>query len=341
MFFVLEDFHIMKFVVCLLPVIVFLLSLFLFDSFKLVGKMTLILCILWGGVAAVLSYYMNTFLLEQSEISFEKFARLLAPFTEEISKALVIIFLVYKKKIGFPVDAAIYGFAAGAGFALAENIYYLLLLGEGNHFTLWILRGFGTALMHGGNTAIFGILLISGVQREKPFYLAICPGLLLVFIMHSIFNHFFLHPALQTIFILIILPGVFVLMFRRNNMQLQNWLEIEFSNEVNMLSMIRKGNFLQTRSGKYLASLKDHFAPEMIVDLYCYISLYLELSIKAKRNMMLKENGFKAIIEPDIGEKLLELKNLRRQIGKVGEMAMWPIVRINYREIWKLNLLKK
>jgi hypothetical protein len=104
--------------------------------------------------------------------------------------------------------------------------------------------------------------------------------------------------------------------------------------------MIRLGKLGHTKAGAYLVSLKKHFSPEMIVDLYCYISLCLELSIKAKRNLMLKENGFPVIDEPGLQEKLTELRQIRRQIGKAGEMALQPLVRMKYREIWKLNLLK-
>ena len=47
------------------------------------------------------------------------------------------------------IDAAIYGFAVGAGFAFIENIYYLHSL-EHHKIVVWIIRGLGTAVMHGG-----------------------------------------------------------------------------------------------------------------------------------------------------------------------------------------------
>ena len=74
--------------------------------------------------------------------------------------------------------------------------------------------------------------------------------------------------------------------------------------------------------------------------MYCYIQLYLELSIKAKRNLMLRESGFPPIAENDIQNKLLELAALKKQIGKVGEITLAPLISMNYRDLWKLNLLK-
>ncbi len=331
----------MEFVFCFLPVITFLACLYVFDNFKLVDKYTLLFCLAWGMTAAVFSFYVNTFLVESTALSFKSFTRYLAPLTEEIMKALIIIFFISRKRIGFTVDAAIYGFAAGTGFALAENMFYLLNLGMGADMLTWILRGFGTALMHGGNTALLAVIIMSGIQRDKAMAIVVWPGLLVVYLLHSAYNHFFLHPFLQAVLLLIILPAAFALVFIKNNKLIQSWLEIEFNNEVDMLRMIRQGRFRQTRAGSYLASLRKHFSSETIVDLYCYVSLYLELSIKAKRNLMLKENGFQIFIEEDVKGKLLEIEHLRKRIGKTGELALQPLVRMKHRELWKLNQLKK
>lgn len=330
----------MAYIFSLLPVLFFLASLYFFDSFKLVAKSKLIICIFWGILAAIISFYINEAVFTNFHLSFDHFTKYVTPLTEEIAKSLIVILLLIRKQVGFTIDAAIYGFASGAGFALTENIFYLIQLENPSGLIVWILRGFGTAIMHGGTTAIFAMLLMGGIQRHKKVFLSLWPGLLAAYLLHSLFNHFLLNPYLQTIFLLIIWPVVFMVVFRRSTLMLQNWLEIEFSSEVDMLRMIRVGKFRQTKAGSYLDSLKKYFDPETIVDLYCYVSLYLELSIKAKRNMMLRENGFKALPEAGLEEKLKELKQLRKQVGKTGEMALQPLVRMNHREIWKLNLLK-
>ncbi|NOU47457.1 MAG: PrsW family intramembrane metalloprotease [Bacteroidales bacterium] len=330
----------MKIVFSLAPVLLFLVSLYLLDSFKLVSRNILIICLLWGIIAALISYFLNTWLVRHFSLNFNLFSRYLAPITEEITKAMVVLYLISRQKIGFAIDAAIYGFAAGAGFALAENVVYLVLLKNDPTLIIWILRGFGTALMHGGCTALVAMLVIGGIQREKPMILAISSGLLAAFLLHSIFNHFFVSPYLQTALIFIVLPIVFAIVFKQSTTVLQNWLEIEFSTEIELLRMIKQGKLRGTKAGEYLVKMKQHFAPETILDLYCYLSLYLELSIKAKRNLMLKENGFPVVVEPEIIDKLNELKQLRRQIGKMGELAIQPLVRMKHRDLWELNLLR-
>ncbi|TVR38918.1 MAG: PrsW family intramembrane metalloprotease [Bacteroidia bacterium] len=321
------------------PVMLFLLCLFLLDSFKLVSARWLVACLLWGIISAVIAFFVNTAVVEGVHLSYEALTRYVAPVTEELIKAALLFVLIARRQIGFMIDAAIYGFAIGTGFALAENLWYYIHLGADFNVLLAIVRGFGTAIMHGGVVAIAAIFLIEGMQRNNHMITGGSIGLLAAILLHSAFNHFIFDPLLMTMLIIIFLPLVFYLVFMYTMRYLQNWLEVEFSNEVDMLRMMRQGHFRDTKSGHYLASLKEHFPPETLVDMYCFFSLYLELSIKAKRNLLLKESGFPVIIEPDIKHKLMELKLLRKQIGKAGEMALWPLVRMSHRELWELNQL--
>lgn len=323
----------------LLPVLLFLLFLFLLDSFKLVVKKQLTFCIIWGIASSALAYYINTLTLNYFEISFEIFSKYISPLFEEILKVLVILVLIKRKRVGFMIDAAIYGFAAGTGFALAENIFYLYTNNDPN-LLIWIIRGLGTSIMHGGCTALFAVILAGAKNREASLFVNTTAALSLAYLIHSMFNHFYVSPIVQTAGIVIVLPMVFMLIFNLNEKQLQDWLEIEFANEVELLNMINKGQFRNTKAGEYLSSLKSKFKGELILDMYCFISLYLELSIKAKRNIMLKESGFPPMIEPDINNKLNELKQLRKQIGKVGELTLAPLIRMNYRDLWKLKTLE-
>lgn len=325
--------------ISIFPVIFFLIFLALLDSFKLIIKKYLFGAVLWGSVSAVLAFYINTYTLSFQQIDLSVLSRYLAPATEEIIKSLFIFLIIAKKRVGFMIDGAIYGFAVGTGFALSENIFYLNTNHDSNIF-LWIIRGFGTAIMHGGCTSLLSVIVISSKSRDKFNLAHLITGFLAAYCIHSAFNHFYIDPVAQTIGIITCLPSIFILIFRYNEKQLRNWLEIEFNSEVELLTMINKGRFLDTRSGKYLASLKDKFPAEIIVDMYCFISIYLELSIKAKRNVMLKENGFSIIIEKDLGEKICELAELRKQIGKAGELTLSPLIRMNYRDLWKINSLK-
>src|SRR5207249_8011535 len=122
-----------------------------------------VMAVLGGMAIAGIAYFINGALLERFD--FHLYTRYGSPLIEEGLKALVIIALIRAHRIGFLVDAAIFGFAVGAGFALIENLYYLHLVADATVGT-WVVRGFGTALMHGGATAIFAVVGLAMVERR-------------------------------------------------------------------------------------------------------------------------------------------------------------------------------
>ena len=182
----------------LLPVFAFLCALILLDSFKLVKVRLVVGLIVGGGLAAVASYFINVSIGTAFDLDGTTGARDVAPVLEEILKSSFIVYLVARHRVAFLVDAAIIGFSVGAGFAAIENIHYFLALGD-NGVAMWIVRGFGTALMHGSVSAIAAIIskqLVDqhGGSRRWVFL----PGLLLATVLHSAFNHFFIAPTLTT-----------------------------------------------------------------------------------------------------------------------------------------------
>jgi protease PrsW len=319
--------------------VLFLLLLYFLDSFRLVRVRTLVLLFLAGVISAFIAFFINSGLLAASKIEFDIYSRYIAPFIEEFLKVSVILYLIIRKRIGFLIDAAIYGFAAGAGFAVFENAYYLVSSPDPN-LMVWILRGLGTAVMHSGTTALIAISAIGALNLEKKVYAGFIPGLALAILIHSGFNHFYIQPVIQTLLTVILIPCFLIILFMMSEKQLQNWLEIEFYNEAELLSLMSRGEFSKSKSGQYLASLKAYFPAEIIVDMYCYISVYLELSIKSKRNILLAECGFPVVHEPGLGEKISEFKQLRKNIGKSGELALSPLIKLKQRDLWKLTTFK-
>ena len=240
------------------------------------------------------------------------------------------------------IDGAIYGFSIGAAFSFAENIFYLLnYAGDERNLMVWITRGFGTAIMHGGTTAIFGILCMSALNRQSNLGLATGSGVLAAIVIHGVYNQFLVSPLVSTLIIILLVPLSIICIFISNEKSISKWLELEFDSEVRMIRMIRNGQFSQTKTGSYLVSLKAHFPGAVVLDIYCFISLYLELSMKAKSLIMLRENDLAIPSDPDLPGKLRELKSLRKNIGRGGYLAIAPVLRMNRKDLWKLSLLEK
>ncbi len=330
----------MKIAVSLIPVFLFLVLFLFLDCFKLANKKTMLLCIVWGVFSAIVSFFLNTFLIRHLHIEFSHYSGFIAPFPEELFKMTLLIFLIKRNKVGFMIDGAIYGFAIGSGFALTENLFYLYhFAGEQANLMLWITRGFGTAIMHGGATSIVGILGMSSLNRKLNPAVSILVGAVLAIFLHMIYNFFLFPPLISALIIFFLVPCMMMFLFWKNERTIRSWLEMEFDSEVGILAMIRKGKFSETKSGTYLLSIKKYFPAEVVFDLYCFIGLYLELSIKAKSILMLRENDLPVRPEPGLTEKLAELKDLRKNIGKAGILAISPIFRMGRKDIWKLSIL--
>ena len=158
-----------------LPVLTFLGLLILFDSFKLVPTSMFLRALGAGALAAVAAALLHGALLGVFELQTRTLTHYVAPVTEETLKMLFVLWALYRNKIGFLVDAAIIGFAIGAGFAVVENIEYLQDL-QDPRIWIWIVRGFGTAILHALTTAIvaIGTKAILDRRPNRP-WLAVVP----------------------------------------------------------------------------------------------------------------------------------------------------------------------
>jgi RsiW-degrading membrane proteinase PrsW (M82 family) len=280
--------------VALLPVIVFLAALLWLDSYKLLAPSSVVAVIGAGAVMAAVSYPLNGFLLGRLDIGLLAFSRYVAPLSEELLKGLIVLALVRMHRIGFLVDAAIYGFAVGTGFALAENLYYLHLAAEAGMGT-WIVRGFGTALMHGGTTALFAVMGLARIERAAHARAAhFLPGFVVAVLLHSGFNHLSHLPLLATLATMLTLPPALWLVFERSERSLRAWLGKGFDADAHLLELIGGGSFAASPPGRYLASLQRSLPGALLADALCYLRLYTELALRAKGILMMRENGFES-----------------------------------------------
>jgi RsiW-degrading membrane proteinase PrsW (M82 family) len=323
----------------LLPVCCFLAALVYLDSYKLVPLKWVIAAIVFGCATAVASYPLNLIGLQWFDIEFTTYTRYLAPIVEESLKALIIWALMRYNRIGFLVDAAIFGFAVGAGFAIFENLYYLTILPNTKMGT-WIVRGFGTAIMHGGATAIFAVLAHTMLEQYPTRgWVALLPGLLIAAITHSVFNHFFFAPIINTALVLGILPLLFTVVFDRSDKALSDWLGAGFDADTELLELINSGELSTSKVGMYLQSLREKFAGPIVADLLCYLRLHTELSIRAKGLLMMRESGFINKTGEQTRAKLEELKYLEKSIGATGKLAIKPFLRMSQKDLWQFYIL--
>jgi len=321
------------------PVIMFLAGLILMDSYKLVGRSAILVAVAVGGVAAAGCYFANRWLLDASLVSPAVLTLYLAPAIEEFAKALYLFALIRSHRVGFMVDAGIMGFAIGTGFAMIENLYYIGTIGASS-LLIWLVRGFGTAIMHGSATAVVGIITKNLVDRHPRgrwyFYL---PGLALAIFAHSTFNHLSHSPLLATAFLLVVMPLLLFLVFEYSERATREWLGAGLDLDMELLEQIMSGEVLETRVGRYLHSLREHFPGEMVADMLCLVRIQLELSTRAKGMLLARAAGLDLPLDETVRENFEELKFLEKSIGATGRMAILPFLRTSSRDLWQFYRL--
>lgn len=324
----------------LAPVLIFLIILLYMDSYKLVSLRSILWVILAGALLPVAGYWINGYVIGVLGWDLQAYSRYAAPLIEECLKASVLILLFRTNRIGFMVDSAILGFAVGAGFSLLENIYYLNLASDA-HIALWVVRGFGTAIMHGGVTALFGV--ISQVLTERSMKinpLLYIPGLVFAVTLHSIYNHFPGSAILTTLGTLLVLPPIFMLVYQHSARAMHNWLEVDFDEDALLLEQINSGAFTTSKIGRFLEDLKQKFAGPVVVDMLCYLRLYTELALRAKGVLMMRENGLDTPVGERTRAKFKEMRFLEKSIGKTGCLAMRPFLQMTRKDLWQLYVLE-
>jgi RsiW-degrading membrane proteinase PrsW (M82 family) len=330
----------MSVVVGLLPVLLFLAALIYLDSYKLIRPRYVAIAIAGGCALAGLCWLVNTRIESVFSVAQQPYSRFVAPIVEETAKACLIIAFTRANRIGFLVDAAIYGFAIGTGFALVENLVYWSTLGSAS-WSLWLVRGFGTAIMHGGCTAIVGMAGKALVDRKAlPAAGAWAAAIAVAVVIHSFFNHFFLSPVIQAAVIVLLLPPLAYWIFRGSERSLEEWLNVGFDADTELLELVLAGRVSDTPVGQYLGELKSRFPGAVVVDMLCYLRLHLELSLRAKGLLMMREAGFPVALDVNDKAKLEELDFLERSIGPVGKLTMAPFLRTTSRDLWQIYMMR-
>jgi len=328
--------------IALLPVLLFLAGLVQLDGYKLVRMRMMIALVATGALAAGVAYLVNNLVFAHFHGSFVTYSRYVSPWIEESLKAALLVFLIRTRRVGLPVDAGIAGFAIGTGFAVVENLYYLAARPH-TVLAVQVIRGFGTAIMHGGTAAILAMISNTLYERRPSGGLhLLLPGLFAAVALHTGYNYLLVRPALATLATLLVLPFVIYLVFDHSERILRKWIEVDLDSDVNRLEAISTGRFLDSASGRYLQALRDRFKGEQLADMLCYLRVHGELAVRAKGVLLLREAGMPDLpIDAETGAKLAELGQLERAIGKTGMLALRPLMMATGKEIWQLTLLRQ
>jgi RsiW-degrading membrane proteinase PrsW (M82 family) len=332
----------------LVPVLVLLAMFVWLDAFKLTSFREILFLLLLGGMGAIAAYPVSGRLLDQLPIGFSSYSRFVAPWIEEAIKAVIIIGLFRLNRIGYKVDAVISGFAIGAGFSVVENIFYLWIYPDYGAGT-WLVRGLGTAVMHGTTLAIMAAVAHEFAERESRAaagdfsfsLLWFLPGYLVAVALHTAFNQFPDRPFVAMMGAIIIAPIALIGIFHFGMAEAQRWLEAEHNEHRTQLETLRAGRWPDSPSGRRIAALAERLGPEAVTRIRRYWELQAWLVVEAEEALMEEAGGDAQFDKVQIRAALAEMSGLRRAIGKSGFAALKALLPFSRNDYWEVSELRQ
>lgn len=340
--------HIIDWSVALLPVLL-LVALFVWlDVFKLMRLSEIALLLALGAVAAVASYPLAGAMIDALPLGFSFYSRVVAPWIEEAMKAIFIIALFRFNRIGYKLDAVISGFAIGAGFSVVENVIYLTRfpeLGAG----VWMVRGLGTAVMHGCTLAVLAAIAHELAERENresagdfDFNLFwFLPGYLFAVLLHTAFNQFPDQPLVAMIGALVVTPVLLMAISQFGTTEAQQWLAAESTQHRAQLETLQSGKWPEGPAGTRIAALGERLGPAAAASIRRYWEVQAWLVVQAEQAMIDEASGDAVIDRDRIVEAFAELAAIEKSLGRSSMAALNALLPFSRNDYWEVRELRQ
>jgi RsiW-degrading membrane proteinase PrsW (M82 family) len=337
----------LKAAIAIAPVLACLAIFLAVDVFKLTPVHEILELLTAGAVICIVCYFAAGRVIDQFPIQRTVYSQDVAPVLEEALKAVAVIWLFGLNRIGYLIDAAIAGFAIGAGFALAENIFYL------NQFTdadlgVWLVRGFGTAIMHGGATAILAVLshvlyaprLRRSADRFQFNILLFLPGLAAAAALHWVFNQFTAAPLIAMMIVLVGAPTAIFAIFIVGEKYAHRWLTAGHGAHAKLLEDIDSGAFAASEEGRAIQRLAERLGEDLAPAVFDYVRTHTELVVRAEDRLLVLEAHEKAPREAGLRERFRHLHELERRLGHPAVLAARQHLRFSRNDLWEMHELE-
>jgi hypothetical protein len=140
---------------------------------------------------------------------------------------------------------------------------------------------------------------------------------------------------------MLLLPPLMMFVFSRSERAVEGWLGVGFDADRDLLELLDSGTFSESPHGQYLMALRSRFRGEIVADLLCYLRLHVELALRAKGVLMMRESGIEMPIDEPTREKFDEMRYLEGAVGRTALRAVKPLLHMSRRDLWQLYMLGK
>lgn len=173
--------------------LVFLYTIWILELYTLSSVKFLLVSLVWGGIVFACALVIQTLFLRVGLFSYEQVTLYSAPILEDALKLGLLVGLSARMRLRYAAEGAAYGFAIGTGFALVENVFYLLNNPE-IAFSIAVSRVLSTSLMHAFTTGLIGAVVGARIHlSQRGQGIGIFFGFAISVIVHSLFNQVAYH----------------------------------------------------------------------------------------------------------------------------------------------------
>ena len=307
-----------------------LLSLYLIyklDLYK-TGEFRMVLtCFISGAVAFWMASLINSTTYSRGWVDRMDIIRYSAPIVEEILKGLLLWFLVRRPKFTYFVEGAIYGFAAGVGFAIFENYQYILGAG-GAGFGVAISRVISTNLMHATTTSLLGIALgYARFERLPRLVLVSLAGMLAAILVHMGFNNLVTRVTSGLLLVYAAacgLAGASLIAFiiQRGLKEEKAWIE----EKLGMADRVTRGEAAVVqrieKMDEILEPLAERFGEKKAAQIERFLITQARLGILRKSLDKLSDERMKRSVDEQMNKLRLEMDVARRDVGSYAMLYL-------------------
>ena len=334
--------------VALLPVLVLLAAFVWLDAFKLMSPREILLLLAAGAGGALLAWPVAGRFLDRLPIGYSNYSRFVAPWIEEAIKALIIIAVFRLNRIGYKLDAVISGFAIGAGFSVVENMLYLIRFPDYGTGT-WLVRGFGTAIMHGTTLAVLAAIAHEFAERETRESAAefdfslmwFVPGYGVAVALHTAFNQFPDRPLIAMVAAAIVGPIALIAVLKFGTHEAQRWLAAESAEHRAQVETLRAGRWPNGPAGQKIAALAGRVDPESARGIRRYWELQAWLVAQSEETMLEEAAGHAEFDRGQVRAAFDELDALRRALGRSTFAALRALLPFSRNDLWEVSELRQ
>ncbi|MEW5872754.1 MAG: PrsW family intramembrane metalloprotease [Chloroflexota bacterium] len=303
----------------LVPLIV-LIVIRALDLYQTGEFRSVVLCFVWGGIAFALAYYINRYIYFRGIATYSEIVRYFAPFAEEILKALILVYLVRRPRFTYFVDGAIYGFAAGIGFAVFENYQYVLQ-NPGEGLGTAVARVLSVNLVHASATALVGVALgLARFRRTAGHFGLLFGGLAAAMLLHGFFNNvndrqipgpILLYSAV----IGLLAVGLIAFFIFRGLAEQKAWIEETLGMADRVTAQEAKVVQRMEDVGELLKPLRQIYGDDKTDQIEKFITLQAQLGIKRKTLEKLPDEKMRQAVEKDMDKLRADMNQARQAVG--------------------------